>query len=70
MSNTVDEILRKQKESEAEKRRCFSPMFAKFIAEIAVSGYTYSKLESMKEELQFLIDFIDTLETNAELKKD
>lgn len=38
--------------------------------EIAVSGYTYSKLESMKEELQFLIDFIDTLETNAELKKD
>lgn len=68
MSNFVDEILKKQKEREAEKRRCFSPMFAKFIAEIAVSGYTRSNLESMKEELQFLIAFINTLETNAELE--
>ena len=69
MSNFVEEILKKQKELEAEKRRCFSPMFAKFIAEIAVSGYTRSNLESMKEELQFLIDFINTLETTAELEK-
>lgn len=68
MSNFVEEILKKQKEREAEKRRCFSPMFAKFIAEIAVSGYTRSNLESMKEELQFLITFINTLETNAELE--
>ena len=69
MINFVEEILKKQKELEAEKRRCFSPMFAKFIAEIAVSGYTRSNLESMKEELQFLIDFINTLETTAELEK-
>lgn len=67
MTNAVDEILKKQKELEAEKRRCFSPMFAKFISEIAVSGYTRSKLESMKEELQFLIDFIDTLKISAKL---
>lgn len=67
MTNAVDKILKKQKELEAEKRRCFSPMFAKFISEIAVSGYTRSRLESMKEELQFLIDFIDTLETNTKL---